>query len=76
MIRVLNWLSIYDFLFIVGVIQCVEIIDTSGEYEFPAMIELNIRLSSACILVYDINSEESLNDVVELNKTIKRIKST
>ena len=39
------------------------------------MIELNIRLSSACILVYDINSEESLNDIVELSKTIKRIKS-
>ena len=39
------------------------------------MKELNIRLSSACILVYDVNSEESLNDLIDIYTMIKRIKS-
>jgi hypothetical protein len=54
--------------------QCIEILDTSGFYEFPAMKELNIRLSSACILVFDVNNENSLNYLIELNTTIKQIK--
>ena len=57
-----------------GYTQCIEILDTSGFYKFPAMRELNIRLSSACILVFDINRDESLNDLIELLNVIRKIK--
>jgi small GTP-binding protein len=58
-----------------GMTQCIEILDTSGFYEFPAMRELNIRLSSACILVFDVNDDDSLNNLIELYTIIKQIKS-
>ena len=54
--------------------QCVEILDTSGFYQFPAMRELNIKLATAFILVFDLTKIESLQSLIDLRKIISTIK--
>ncbi|CAF0841723.1 unnamed protein product [Brachionus calyciflorus] len=56
--------------------QCIEILDTSGFYQFPAMRELNIRLGTAFILVFDLSKKESYQSIIELRQTIYSIKNT
>jgi GTPase SAR1 family protein len=57
-----------------GYSQCLEILDTSGSYEFPAMKELHIRCSAACLLLFDLTNTNSLNSLIDLYATIERIK--
>lgn len=57
-----------------GLSQCIEILDTSGFYQFPAMKELNIRLATAFILVFDLTLKDTLNSLVELKDIIMNIK--
>jgi len=57
-----------------GITQSVEILDTSGFYQFPAMKELNIRMATAFILVFDLTQKESLKNIIELHQIIKNIK--
>ena len=59
-----------------GTINCIEILDTSGFYQFPAMKELNIRLGTAFVLVFDLTDSRSLNNLVELRQIILNIKRT
>lgn len=57
-----------------GASQCIEIMDTSGFYQFPAMRELNIRLGAAFLLVFDVVKEETLTNLISLHKEIISIK--
>ena len=57
-----------------GITQCIEILDTSGFYQFPAMKELNIRMATAFILVFDLTLKDSLNSLIELRQIIMNIK--
>lgn len=50
--------------------------DTSGFYQFPAMRELNIRLGTAFILIFDLSKEETYKSLVELRHNIYSIKGT
>ncbi|RNA40963.1 ras-related Rap-1b-like [Brachionus plicatilis] len=59
-----------------GLNQCIEILDTSGYYQFPAMRELNIRLGTAFILVFDLSKEETYKSLIELRQMIFTIKNT
>lgn len=52
----------------------LEILDTSGYYQFPAMRELAIRKSEAFILVFSVDSEESLEELKQIREDILRIK--
>ncbi|OAF68502.1 Distinct subgroup of the Ras family member 1 [Intoshia linei] len=56
---------------------CVmKIYDTAGSYQFPAMRSLSIKKADAIILVYSIDSLESLKTCERLHDEIKEIKST
>ncbi|XP_055357982.1 GTP-binding protein Di-Ras1-like [Paramacrobiotus metropolitanus] len=57
-----------------GVQMTAEILDTSGYHNFPAMQEVAIRQADAFILVFGVNSEESLERVKSIHQEIIRIK--
>ncbi len=57
-----------------GITQSIEILDTSGFYQFPAMKELNIRMATAFILVFDLTLKETLKSLIELYQIITNIK--
>lgn len=57
-----------------GISQCIEILDTSGYYKFPAMKELNIRMATAFILVFDLTIKETLKSLEDLREKIVNIK--
>ena len=59
-----------------GLNQCLEILDTSGFYQFPAMKELNVKMGTAFLLVFDLTKEESLQSLMELRQYIINIKGT
>ncbi|XP_058466145.1 GTP-binding protein Di-Ras2 [Malaya genurostris] len=59
-----------------GVNLTLDILDTSGSYEFPAMRALSISSADAFILVYDITDSITFEEVKAIREQIHEIKST
>jgi small GTP-binding protein len=57
-----------------GITQTIEVLDTSGYYQFPAMRDLSIRSASGILFVFDISDPTTLDDLVELHKVVIQIK--
>ncbi|XP_062614914.1 ras-related protein Rap1-like [Saccostrea cucullata] len=57
-----------------GLFQQVQIIDTSGSNEFPAMQDLNIRNGDDFVVVYAVDDPQSFHQAHSLIKKVKDIK--
>lgn len=59
-----------------GVRLTLDILDTSGAYEFPAMRALSMQSADAFILVYDITDANSFAEVRALRDQIHETKDS
>ncbi|XP_013180465.1 PREDICTED: ras-related protein Rap-2b [Papilio xuthus] len=59
-----------------GVRLTLDILDTSGAYEFPAMRTLSMQSADAFILVYDITDANSFAEVRALRDQIHEVKAS
>ncbi|XP_054159574.1 GTP-binding protein drn-1-like [Oppia nitens] len=57
-----------------GAVIPLEILDTSGSYEFPAMRRLAISAGDAFALIYSIDNSETFEEVKRLRETIVEVK--
>ena len=53
-----------------GIQLTLDILDTSGSHEFPAMRDLHIQSADAFILVYDVNDESTFTELEALRQQI------
>ena len=60
---------------IAGTPLTLDIQDTTGSHEFPAMTELSISNGDAFVLVFDVTDEASFNEVASLREKIMDIKN-
>lgn len=61
---------------VAGVRLTLDILDTSGSYEFPAMRALCMQSADAFILVYDITDADSFAEVRALRDQIHETKQS
>ncbi|PSN39581.1 hypothetical protein C0J52_18758 [Blattella germanica] len=59
---------------VAGLSLTLDILDTSGSYEFPAMRALSMSSADAFILVYDVNDSSTFEDVRALRDQIHETK--
>ncbi|XP_035667136.1 ras-related protein Rap-1A-like [Branchiostoma floridae] len=59
-----------------GNMHCIEILDTGGTHQFPAMQELNIKTAHGFIIVYSIDDAESFKEAHKLRKLVVNVKGT
>ena len=59
-----------------GTFKVIEVLDTAGHYQFPAMRALHIKCGTAFALVYAIDDAESFRNVLRLADLIKGQKGT
>lgn len=63
-------LQTFDFY---GVSLSLEIVDTCGTEQFPAMRKLNIERSQLVILVYDMTRDETIYEAIRLYQIVRSI---
>lgn len=59
-----------------GVHLTLDILDTSGSYEFPAMRDLSIKSADAFVLVYDVNDSNTFLEIKTLRAQILNTKGS
>lgn len=57
-----------------GVFHTIEILDTAGHHQFPAMRELSIKMGQAFVVVYAINNRKTFDEATRMVEKIKEIK--
>ena len=66
----------FVFHFTDGTFKSIEVLDTAGQYDFPAMRTLYIKSGTAFALVYAIDDAESFRNVLRLADLIISQKGT
>lgn len=59
-----------------GVSALLQVLDTAGTYQFPAMKKVTIQFGDAFILVYSVNDPDSLDEALKLQQEIYKAKGT
>ncbi|OQR78076.1 GTP-binding protein Di-Ras2-like [Tropilaelaps mercedesae] len=54
----------------------LQITDTTGSHQFPAMQRLNISKGHAFILVFSVTSKQSLEELKPIYNVIREVKAT
>ncbi|KAH9400244.1 PREDICTED: GTP-binding protein Di-Ras2-like [Rhagoletis zephyria] len=54
----------------------LQITDTTGSHQFPAMQRLNITKGHAFMLVYSVTSKQSLEELIPIYREIHEVKAT
>ncbi|XP_066271642.1 GTP-binding protein Di-Ras1-like [Branchiostoma lanceolatum] len=57
-----------------GTIQALEIIDTGGTHNFPAMLEMNIKMAQGFLLVYSDDQRNSFDVACAYRKLVIQLK--
>lgn len=67
-------------MIVLQVISCgknictLQITDTTGSHQFPAMQRLSITKMHACILVFSVSSKQSLEELRQIWNLVKELR--
>lgn len=70
------FLKVFSLTFVDGKNKIVEILDTSGSQEFPAMREMYIKQGDHFVVVYSVDSQKSFITAQNICNEIRAIKGT